>query len=182
MQTTLLDDDSCCVVVDIPPPVPALKYALCRTPDEFHAHRDSFGNPTYAVQIFDDDTGRFDGIWFFSSNLQEAAAIGMRWHERGCALEQYPVKQNGVIVYGYRVRGLTHNQALADVLFEAWLWKNIGADINSMATPEIMTNLRKELFSALSWWHDAHIFMMLDFSRPDGELEFFKDWADELED
>lgn len=181
-QTEFPGKGNCSVVADTPPPVPTLNYARCRTPDEFHAHRGRFGNPIYAVHIYDDDSARLDDVWFFSNDLQEAAAIGMRWHERGCALEQYPVEQEGEIVYGYRVRGLTHNRALTGVLYEGWLWKNVGADMNSMATPEIMTSLRKELFTALSWWSDAHIFMMLDFSRPDGELEFFKDWAAEFEE
>lgn len=181
-QTEFQDEGKCSVIADIPPPVPASKYAHCRTPDEFHAHRSRFGNPNFAVTIFDDDSGGLDDVWFFTNDLQEAAAIGTRWHEHRCALEQYPVKQEGKIVYGYRVRGLTHNRDLENMLYEGWLWENVGADMNSLATPKIMTKLRHELFAALSWWPDVHLFMMLDFSRPDRELPFFKDWADELEE
>lgn len=174
--------DKSSVIADIPPPIPTLRYAHCRTPAEFHAHRDRFGNPNFAVTIFDDDSGRFDDVWFFTNNVQDASAIGMRWHERRCSLEQYPVKQEGGDAYGYRVRGLSHNRALEDLLYEGWLWQNVGADMNAIATPEIMTKLRQELFVALSCWADAHLFMMLDFSCPDQELEFFKCWADELEE
>lgn len=176
------NEGKCSVIADIPAPVPLLRYAHCRTPDEFHVHRGRFDNPNFAVTIFDDDSGKLDDIWFFTNDIQEAVAIGTRWHERQCALEQYLVEQNREIAYGYRVRGLTHIRNLEDVLYERRLWKNVGADINAIATPKVLTKLRQELFVTLSRWPDAHLFMMLDFSRPDRELPFLKDWENELKE
>lgn len=117
-QTEFHDEGKCSVIADIPPPVPTLKYAHCRTPDEFHAHRGRFGNPNFAIKIFDDDSGKLDDVWFFTNDPQEAVVIGLRWHERRCALEQYSFEQEREIVYGYRVRGLIHNRNLEDVLYE----------------------------------------------------------------
>ncbi|MDB5784805.1 transposase [Caballeronia mineralivorans] len=166
------------VISDIPSPVPSIESARCATPDEFLAHRTSFGNTTYAIKIYD-ESGVTDEIWHFSNDLQEAAAVGLRWHERNCALEQYAEEQEGKIVYGYRVRGNCDSGFMGDTLYQNWLWEAVGADINEVATPEIMTRVRIELFKFLSV-HSTQ-FMLLDFSRPDGESVYLQVWADELE-
>lgn len=167
------------VVADIPPPAPTFDSALCRTPDEFLANWISFGNPTYAVTIPNDDSAELNDIWFFSNDRQDAVAIGLRWHERGCALEQYPVEQDGEIVYGYRGKNLTHIRHLeADYLYSQWLWKNAGADINAEATPEIMARLRSELFNFFAISGGG--FILLDFSNPKDVVEFLEDWKNEI--
>lgn len=168
------------VISDIPPPAPFIQGARCHNPEEFLTHRASFGNTTYAVKIFDEVARKGGGEpWYFSNDLQEAVAIGLRWHERNCALEQYPLEQNGVIVYGYRVRGICDSGFIEDALYMSWLWEPVGADINEVATPEIMAQVRIELFKYLSENHPD--FMFLDFSRPDGEAVYLQDWANELE-
>lgn len=164
------------VVQDIPPPLPVIAgAAVCQTPDEFRAHRKRFGNPTYAVKLHDDATA---DRWHFANELQDAVAIGMRWHERGCAIEQYPVEQGGEIVFGYRIRNYMQ-RAVEEALYETWLWDGVGGDINAKATPEILTRLRHALFKFLSESGIA-TFFLLDFSRPDGVEEFLQDWADEI--
>jgi hypothetical protein len=166
------------VISDIPPPAPLIESVRCRTPNEFQAHRASFGNPTYALKTYD-DSELPDETWYFSNDLQALVAIGVRWHERNCALEQYPEEQGGEIVYGYRVRGSCDSGYMEDTLYGEWLWKAVGVDINEVATPEIMTRVRIELFIFLS--ENSPEFMFLDFSRPDKESGYLQDWADELE-
>jgi hypothetical protein len=163
------------VIADIPRDQPALLAAVCRTPADLCGHRIRFGNPTYAIKIYDDDVDR----WFFAHDLQDAVAIGLRWHERGCAVEQYPELQDGEVVFGYRVRNYS-NRDLEDLFYDGSLWRAIGADINARATPEIMTRLRHALFELLSGGGVA-AFCLLDFSRPDGETEFLQNWTDDLE-
>lgn len=177
-QAELSGVRNCGVVSDIPPPPPIYKSAICRTPSEFVAQRSRFGDRIYAVEHLNYGGGAKSDVWHFTNSKQDAVAIGLRWHELGCALEQYPVEQEGEIVYGYRVRGHLHDRVLEDVLYESWLWKDVG-DLNARATPEILTRLRKKLFSELDWW-SAHSFLVLDFSRPDGESGYLSDWADEL--
>lgn len=169
------------VISDIAPPIPNYKSALCRSPNEFLTSRSRFGNPTYAVTIHDDKDSRLNNVWFFSDDIQEAVAIGLRWHERDCAIEQFSEEDDGEIFYGYRVRNLTHSRALQELLYEGFLWRNIGADLNELVTTEILTCLRQELFIFLaSGCGDTGIFTMLDFSRPDGEVGFMEDWENEL--
>jgi len=166
------------VIVDIPPLAPSLKSARCRTPDEFLAHRANFGDTTYAVSIFDESRVG-DEIWYFSNDLQEAVVIGLRWHECNCALEQYPLEQDGEIVYGYRARDCLNSKYIGELLHEGWLWKAAGANMNEVATPEIMTRVRIELFKYLA--ETSGLFMVLDFSKPDRELEYLQHWENELE-
>ena len=165
------------VISDIPPPVPSIRSARCRTPDEFLAHRASFGDTTYAVMIFD-ESGGDDETWYFSNDLQEAVAIGLRWHERNCALEQYPLEQDGEIVYGYRVRGCDSRE-IEDTLYGDLFWGAVGANVNEVATPEIMTRVRVELFKFFA--ENFPDFQLLDFSQPDGKSGYLQDWANELE-
>ncbi|AXV78483.1 hypothetical protein CJO79_05695 [Ralstonia solanacearum] len=159
----------------MPPPLPSAPLAICHTPDELLASRASFGNATYAVEV-----RNHRDVWYFSNDLQEAVAIGMQWHERERALEQYPHEQDGEVVYGYRVRGRTPDESLQERLWERWLWEAADADINEAATPEIMTRLRVELFKFFAEGPEDR-FTLLDFSRPDGEAPFLEDWAAELE-
>ncbi|MGF6858484.1 transposase [Paraburkholderia sp. CI3] len=164
------------VISDVPPPTPSKKSAICRTPDELLKHRANYGNATYAVTILE-ETG--DETWYFSNDLQEAVAIGLRWHDRNCALQQYPLEQDGQIVYGYRVQGSCDSWDIEEMLDHCGLFESAGADINEGATPEIMARVRIELFKFLSVHSPS--FLMLDFSQPDGASTFLQDWADELE-
>ncbi|MBF6618288.1 MAG: transposase [Candidimonas sp.] len=170
------------IVADNPPPAPAPRCALCRSPDEFLAHWERFGNSRYAVVIADDDSGKLDDVWFFEDDLQDAVAIGMRWHERGCALEQYPEVQGGEIVYGYRVKNLPNNRALEDLLYTGWFWDGVRADVNAVATSEMMTRLREHLFTTLATWTDHGIFLVLDFSLANEIEEFLANWEDEFDE
>ncbi|MGF6511295.1 transposase [Paraburkholderia sp. 32] len=164
------------VISDVPPPMPSKKSALCRTPDELLKHRANYGNATYAVTIFDETS---DETWYFSNDLQEAVAIGLRWHDRNCALQQYPLEQDGQIVYEYRVRGTCDSCYIDEMFYIGGFFRSAGADINEVATPEIMARVRIELFKFLSVNFPS--FFMLDFSQPDRGSTYLQDWADELE-
>jgi len=100
------------VVTDIPPMVHALGKATCRTPDQLLANRTHFGNPTYAVEGCSDET-----TWYFSNDLQDAVALGLKWVERGCALRQIPEEQDGEVVYAYSVSGLEEDADLEYTLY-----------------------------------------------------------------
>jgi hypothetical protein len=166
------------VIADKPMPIPSKRNARCGSPNELLAHRATFGHAMYAVNFIDEPKSDKE-TWYFSNDLQDAAAIGLRWHENVCSLEQYPIEQDGRIEYGYRVRGWCNAHSIADTLYERWLWEAVGADMNEAATPEIMTRVRVELFK-----FQAHYFpdiMLLDFSQPDTVSRYLQDWADELE-
>ncbi len=171
------------VVADVSLPPPTYRMAYCRSPAEFRNARAKFGNPVYAVTIHDAEHGKLKDKWYFSNDLQEAVAIGLRWHERNCALEQYPVEQDGKIVFRYQIRGLPQYPDITDRLYfhGFGLWEAVGSDCNTKATPQIMTGLREGLFKSLAWGQDAPIFCLLDFSEPDECSEFMQDWADEFE-
>lgn len=166
------------VIADNPMPLPFKRSARCSSPDELLAHRASFGHAMYAVKLIDEPEPG-EATWYFSNDLQETVAIGLRWHENVCSLEQYPIEQDGSIEYGYRVRGWRNARSIDDPLYEPWLWEAVGADINEAATPEIMTRVRVELFKFQA--HDFPDFMLLDFSEPDEVSSYLRDWADELE-
>jgi len=169
------------VVSDIPPPRPQLQSAYCPTPEEFHHQRAQLGNKQYAIKIYNEDTPSdwWRNLWYFTDSIQDAIALGMRWHERNYALEQHPIEQDGEIVYGYEIRH-ANNDNLIDYLYEIDLWNRIGEDMNAKATPEIMTKLRQALFEDMFVYPLIHDFFALDLASPDIE-EYFSDWADELE-
>lgn len=160
------------IVTDLPPVVQALGMAICRTPDELLASRASLGYPTYAVRASDDCV-----TWYFSDDLQEAVALGLKWLERGCALVQIPEEQDGVAVYAYVARGLEDD--LDHLFYSRELWDAAGGDMNEAATPEIMTRLRVELFKFIAEW--GWQFTMLDFSNPADVTAYLEDWVNELE-
>ncbi|MGD7198334.1 transposase [Ralstonia pseudosolanacearum] len=161
------------VVTDIPPIVHALGKATCRTPDELLASRTRFGNPIYAVEDSDDET-----TWYFSNDLQDAVALGLKWVERGCALKQIPEDQNGEVVYAYSVCGLEEDSDLEFLLYSHYLWRDADSDINEAATPETMTRVRRELFKYVAHWRSY--FILLDFSNPASVTAYLEDWENDL--
>lgn len=160
------------VVKDIPPIVQALGKAKCNTPDELLASRVRFGNPTYAVEDSDDGA-----TWYFSNDLQEAVALGLKWVERGCALEQVPEDQDGEAVYAYVLCGL-EDCDLEYLLYNDRLWQAAGGDLNEPATPEIMTRLRMELFKVIAQWK---MLTLLDFSNQASVTAHLEDWENEIQ-
>ncbi|SPK75934.1 conserved protein of unknown function (plasmid) [Cupriavidus taiwanensis] len=160
------------IVTDLPPVVQALGKATCRTPDELLASRTRIGYPTYAVRDAEDGV-----TWYFSNDVQEAVALGLKWLERGCALVQIPEDQDGKAVYAYVARGLEDD--LEHLFYDRDLWDAAGGDMNEAATPETMTRLRIELFKFIAKW--GWQFTMLDFSNPAEVSAYLDDWANELE-
>ncbi|VVD71660.1 transposase [Pandoraea anhela] len=162
------------IVADIPPIVQALGKAKCKTPDELLASRARFGNPTYAVEDSDDGV-----TWYFSNDLQEAVALGLKWVERGCALEQIPEDQHGEVVYSYAVCGVEADCDIEYLLYSHRLWQAAGADLNEAATPEIMTRLRMEFFKFVARWRTQ--FTLLDFTHPASVTAYLEDWESDLQ-
>lgn len=165
------------IITDIPPPLPKVESAICRTPDELLAFRHKFKMPTYALHIYTDKKGRAKNSWLFSSDLQDMVAAGLRWHARGFSLEQFAEDEDGETGYGYRIKNFPQ---ATDLLYESWLWNEIHADMNEVATPWILTQLRHALFKHLSE-NSLGQFCLLDFSRPNGEAQYLEDWANELD-
>ncbi|MDF3883059.1 transposase [Cupriavidus basilensis] len=161
------------IVTDIPPVVQPLGQAICRTPDELIINWARFGCAKYAVEDSDDGM-----TWYFTSDLQTAAALGFKWLEKGCALEQIPEERDGEVVYAYVARGLEDVPDLEHLLYSDGLWKAVGADPNEAATPRIMTRFRVELFKLFA--HRRGPFVMLDFFDRDKVGEYLADWANEL--
>lgn len=161
------------VVSDIPPVVRAIGKATCRTPDELLSSRTRFGNPTYAVE-----DSSHEGAWYFSNDLQDAVALGLKWVERGCAVKQIPEDQDGEVVYTYLVSGLTQDPDLEYLLFSHRLWRATKVDMNEAATPETMTRLRMELFKSIAHWQ-SH-FTLLDFSHPASVTAYLEAWESDL--
>lgn len=162
------------VVTDIPPRVHALGEATCRTPDELLASRARFGNPTYAVE-----DSSHEATWYFTNDLQDAVALGLKWVERGYALKQIPEDQDGRVVYAYSVSGLEEDAGLEYLLYSHRLWIAANEDINEAATPEIMTRLRTELFKSIAHWRSY--FILLDFSHPASVTAYLEDWENDLQ-
>lgn len=162
------------VVTDIPPMVHALGKATCRTPDELLASRTHFGNPTYAVEDCSDEA-----TWYFSNDLQDAVALGLKWVERGCALRQIPEDQDGEVVYAYSVCGLEEDADLEYTLYSHRLWQAADGDVNEAATSETMTRLRRELFKSIA--HRRAYFTLLDFSHPASVTAYLEDWENDLQ-
>ncbi|MEF9416614.1 transposase [Ralstonia sp. SM1864_UCD524_TZ4] len=162
------------IVTDIPPTVRALGKARCRTPDELLASRTCIGNPIYAVE-----DSSHEATWHFSNDLQDAVALGLKWVERGCAVKQIPEDQNGELVYAYVVRGHENDSDLEHLLYSHRLWRAAGADMNEVATPEIMTRLRTELFKFIAHWR-SHV-TLLDFSNPASVTAYLEDWENDLQ-
>ncbi|MGA4005798.1 transposase [Ralstonia nicotianae] len=162
------------VVTDAPPVVHALGKATCRTPDELLASRFRFDNPTYAVEDSDNET-----TWYFSNDLQDAVALGLKWVERGCAVKQIPEDQDGEVVYAYSVSGLGDDADLEYLLYSQRLWQAADGDMNEAATPETMTRLRTELFKSIAHWR-SH-FTLLDFSHPASVTAYLEDWENDLQ-
>lgn len=162
------------VVQDIPPVVHALGKATCRTPDELLVSRTRFGFPTYAIEDADDSV-----TWYFSNDLQEAVALGLKWVEKDCALIQIPEDQDGEAVYAYVARGLEDDPDLQYLLYRQRFWRAAGGDLNEAATPEIMTRLRIELFKFLARLGGQ--FILLDFSNPASVTRYLEDWENDLE-
>ena len=160
------------IVKDIPPVVQPLGQAICHTPDQLIINWARFGCATYAVEDPDDGV-----TWYFTDELQTAAALGFKWLEKGCALEQIPEEQDGEAVYAYVARGLEDVPDLEHLLYSDSLWKAVGADPNEAATPEIMTRLRLELFKHFA--HRGGPFIMLNFSNRDKLGEYLAEWANE---
>lgn len=161
------------IVTDIPPVVHALGKATCRTPDELLANLMRFGYPTYAIEDPDDCAN-----WYFSNDLQEAVALGLKWVEKDCALMQIPEVQDGEAVYTYVARGLEDDPDLGWLLYSDTLWAATGEDLNEAATPEIMTRLRIELFKRLA---TGGQFILLDFTRPASVTRYLENWKNDLE-
>lgn len=162
------------IVTDIPPAVHALGKATCRTPDELLASRTRFGNPTYAVEDCSDEA-----TWYFSNDLQDAVALGLKWVERGCGLKQIPEDQDGEVVYAYSVCGLEEDADLEYTLYSHRLWRAADGDVNEAATPETMTRLRRELFKSIA--HRRSYFTLLDFSHPASVTAYLEDWENDLQ-
>jgi hypothetical protein len=162
------------VVTDIPPMVHALGKATCRTPDELLASRTHFGNPIYAVQEFS-----HEATWYFTNDLQDAVALGLKWVESGCALKQIPEDQDGEVVYAYSVCGLEEDVDLEYTLYSHRLWRAVDGDMNEAATPETMTRLRRELFKSIAHWRSY--FTLLDFSHPASVTAYLEDWENDLQ-
>lgn len=160
------------IVKDIPPVVQPLGQAICHTPDQLIINWARFGCATYAVEDPDDGV-----TWYFTDELQTAAALGFKWLEKGCALEQIPEEQDGEAVYAYVARGLEDVPDLEYLLYSDSLWKAVGADPNEAATPKIMTRLRLELFKHFA--HRGGPFIMLNFSNRDKLGEYLAEWANE---
>ncbi|WP_231401726.1 transposase [Cupriavidus sp. WS] len=162
------------IVRDIPPIVGLLGTATCHTPAELLACRARFGNPTYAIADSDDGV-----TWYFSNDLMEAIAIGLKWVEKDCALVQIPEDQDGEAVYAYIVRGLEDDRTFGQRLYDQKFWRRAGGDLNEPATPEILTRVRIELFKFMARWGSP--FLLLDFSEPASVAMYLQDWKDELE-
>lgn len=162
------------VVTDIAPIVHAVGKATCRTPDELLNSRTRFGNPIYAIE----DSSN-EGTWYFSNDLQDAVALGLKWVERGCALKQIPEDQDGEVVYAYCASGLEEDADLDGLLYSHRLWRAADGDANEAATPETMTRLRTVLFKSIAHWR-SH-FTLLDFSHPASVTAYLEDWESELQ-
>ncbi|WER46605.1 transposase [Cupriavidus sp. WKF15] len=158
------------VVTDIPPVVSPLGRAVCRHPVELIYHWARFGFPVYAVEDVDDRDA-----WFFSNDLQEAAAIGFKWLDNQCALEQTSFVLHGKVVYGYIARGAKDDGDLDTCLYRREIWDAAGADMNEAATPEILTCVRKEIFKYFALRGGP--FFLLDFSKPANVAAYFAEWA-----
>ncbi|WP_432260834.1 transposase [Cupriavidus sp. TMH.W2] len=163
------------IVQDIPPVVHALGKATCRSPDELLASLTRFGYPTYAIEDPDDSL-----TWYFSNDLQEAVALGLKWVEKDCALIQIPEDQDGEVVYAYVARGLDDDPDLQYLLYREAFWSAAGGDLNEAATPEIMTRLRIELFKSLARLGGGQ-FLLLDFSNPASVTRHLENWKNDLE-
>lgn len=163
------------IVQDIPPVVQALGMATCRTPDELLASLTRFGYPNYAIEDPDDCV-----TWYFSNDLQEAVALGLKWVEKDCALIQIPEDQDGEVVYAYVARGLDDDPDLQYLLYREGFWSAAGGDMNEAATPEIMTRLRMELFKFLARLGGGQ-FILLDFSNPASVTRHLENWEKDLE-
>ena len=158
-----------------------LGWAVCPTPTDFLSYRLSLGNPTFA---FCKENDKIKDKWFFSNSLQDAVAFALDWHKLCCKVEQFSqLQDDGTQAYAYRVTNL-NNREVDLVLYSSWIWESATGDpqnINRAATPEVMTILRQELFKFMCERAIPGLdFTMLDFSRPDGEDEFLRDWAYEL--
>lgn len=158
------------IVTDIPPVVKPVGHAKCRHPTELIYYWARFGFPRYAVEDVDDRV-----TWSFSNDLQEAAAIGFKWLDNHCALEQTPFEQEGEVVYGYIVRGVKEEADLDACLYYREIWDAAGANMNEAATPEILTSVRRELFKYYALRGGP--FFMLDFSKPAMVAAYFVDWV-----
>ncbi|CAJ0822076.1 hypothetical protein LMG19087_04653 [Ralstonia wenshanensis] len=162
------------VVTDVPPIVHALGRVTCRTPDDLLKSRARFGNPTYAVE-----DSSHEAIWYFTNDLQDAVALGLKWVESGYALQQVPEEQDGQVVYAYSVSGLEEDVDLENLLYSHRLWVAAGGDVNEAATGETMTRLRTELFKSIAHWR-SH-FTLLDFSHPASVAAYLEDWENDLQ-
>ncbi len=163
------------IVSDSPPTVHPVGKAVARHPVELLYHWARLGFPRYGVEDFDDRD-----CWTFSNDLQEAAAVGFKWLERNCALEQIPEEQDGEVVYAYVARGVMDEPDLEHLLYSGDLWKAAGADMNEVATPEIMTRVRMELFKLYA--SKGGGFFMLDFATHAKVSQYMADWANNLDD
>ncbi|MBV8272462.1 MAG: transposase [Cupriavidus sp.] len=161
------------IVTDIPPVVQPVGRAICRHPVELLYYWARFGFPRYAVEDFDDRI-----TWSFSNDRQEAAALGFKWLENNCALEQIPVNQDGEVVYGYVARGVKDETDIETILYDSDLWSAAGADMNEAATREIMTRVRMEIFQIYSLRGGP--FFMLDFSKPADVARYLAEWVAEI--
>lgn len=187
VQAESCANDLLTVVSDIPAPAPHLISTYCPSPAEFHKNWASLGKKRYAIRINveDNPSDNWRHLWYFADTAQDAAAIGLRWHQRNFALEQRPIEQDGEVVYGYEICGYEkwhpHDQDLIGYLYTSHLWQRVGVNMNAKATPEIMTKLRLELFQdMLNHLCIQHDFFSLDLESPDIQ-EFFSDWENELE-
>lgn len=163
------------IVSDIPPVVRPVGRVEARHPVELLFHWARLGFPRYGVEDFENRD-----CWTFSHDLQEAAAIGFKWLENNCALEQIPEDQDGEVVYSYVARGVVDEPDLESFLYDGDLWKAAGADMNEVATPEIMTRVRKELFRVYASGGGGPFFL-LDFSYPRKVGQYLSDWANDFE-
>lgn len=163
------------IIRDIPPQVCPIGKVIAKHPVELLYYWASLGFPRYGVEDFENRD-----CWTFSNDLQEAAAIGFKWLDNSCALEQIPEDQDGETVYAYSARGVIDEPDLEHLLYSGDLWKAAGADMNQAATPAIMTRVRKELFKVYAFRGGA--FFMLDFACPAKVGQYLSDWANNIED
>lgn len=164
------------VVRDIPPIVQVVGRVEARHPVELIYHWGCHGFPRYGIEDFANRD-----CWTFSNDMQEAAAIGFKWLENNCALEQIPEDQDGEVVYGYVARGVVDEPDLEHMLYNGDIWKAAGADMNEVATPEILTCVRNELFRVYAS-RGGGPFFLLDFSDPKKVAQYLADWANEVEE
>ncbi|WP_262389529.1 transposase [Cupriavidus campinensis] len=161
-------------VTDIPPVVTPVGRAICRHPTELIYYWARLGFPRYVVEDVDDRV-----TWSFSNDLHEAAAIGLKWLDNHCTLEQIPFEEQGRVVYGYMVRGAKDDLDLDICLYHREIWDAAGADMNEAATPDVLTRVRRELFKYYALRGGP--FFMLDFSKPATVAAYLAEWAADLD-